>query len=478
MTKKNTAVTGIAWSAVERISTIGIQFILNIIIARILSPSDYGVIGMLAIFLSISQCLVDSGFTSALIQAKERKEEDYGTVFLFNLAISVSLYLILFFSAPAISRFYDVELLTPVLRVIGLNLIIASLSNVQKTIFTIHVDFKIQSFISIPSAIISGIIGIVMAYKGLGVWALVAQTLSNGLVTTVLFWILSRERFRIVFAMESFRRLGGFGVKLMLSGLLNTAYNNLYALFIGKKYSTDDLGYYSRADQFAVFPATTLTDIISRVAYPLLCQSQSSKNELSAVYTKFVKFSCFIIFPLMIGLAVLAEPLISVILTDKWLPAAILMSILAVDGLWSPITKINLNLLQAVGRSDLFLRLEVIKKTLSIGILLITIHYGLIWVCLGRMIYGIIALLINMYYTVDIIGKSYIEQIKDWFPTFFVAVLMGVSVYFAVLWIASPLMKLLVGIVVGLASYGLFSSLFKLEARKKIFSQLMNMIKR
>lgn len=180
----------------------------------------------------------------------------------------------------------------------------------------------------------------------------------------------------------------------------------------------------------------------------------------------------------MIGLAVLAEPLISVILTDKWLPAAILMSILAIDGLWSPITKINLNLLQAVGRSDLFLRLEVIKKTLSIGILLITIHYGLIWVCLGRMIYGIIALLINMYYTVDIIGKSYIEQIKDWFPTFFVAVLMGVSVYFAVLWIASPLMKLLVGIVVGLASYGLFSSLFKLEARKKIFSQLMNMIKR
>ena len=477
MAKKNRAVTGVAWSAVERISTIGIQFILNIIIARILSPSDYGIIGMLAIFLSISQCLVDSGFTSALIQAKERKVEDYGTVFLFNLAISVFLYFVLFLSAPAISRFYDVELLTPVLRVIGLNLIIASLSNVQKTIFTIHVDFKSQSLISIPSAVVSGIIGIIMAYKGFGVWALVAQALSNGLVTTALFWILSRERFRITFAMESFKRLGGFGVKLMLSGLLNTAYNNLYALFIGKKYSTDDLGYYSRADQFAVFPASTLTEIISRVAYPLLCQSQSDKEELSAVYTKFIKFSCFIIFPLMIGLAVLAEPLITVILTEKWLPAAILMSILAIDGLWSPITKINLNLLQAVGRSDLFLRLEVIKKTLSIGILLVTIRYGLIWVCLGRMFYGIIALLINMYYTVDIIGKSYIEQIRDWFPTLFVAVLMGGSVFFAMHWIASPIIQLLIGIVVGIVSYGLFSSLFRLEVRKKIFSQLLRMIK-
>ena len=477
MPKQYTAVTGIAWSAIERVSTIGIQFILNIIIARILSPSDYGVIGMLAIFLSISQCLIDSGFTSALIQAKDRREEDYGTVFLFNIAISVFLYFVLFFSAPAISRFYNVELLVPVLRVVGLNLIISSMSNVHKTIFTIHVNFKIQSIISIPSAIISGVVGIVMAYNGFGVWALVAQTLSNGIVSTALFWTLSREKFKIVFSMESFRRLGGFGVKLMLSGLLNTAYNNLYALFIGKKYTADDLGYYSRADQFAVFPATTLTDIISRVAYPLLCRSQSNKEELSDVYTRFIKYSCFIIFPLMVGLAVLAEPLIVVLLTDKWLPATILMSILAVDGMWSPITKINLNLLQAVGRSDLFLRLEVLKKVLSIGILLVTIHFGLVWICLGRMFYGIIALLINMYYTVDIIDKSYVEQFKDWLPTWSVAILMGGFIYIAIHWITSPSLKLLTGIVVGVVSYGFLSALFKLEARKKLFSRFMNMIK-
>ena len=476
MADKGVAATGVAWSAIERFSTIGIQFVLNIVIARILSPSDYGALGMLAIFLSISQCLIDSGFTSALIQTNNRKEEDYGTVFLFNLAISVFVYLVLYVSAPAISRFYALDILTPVLRVVGLNLIISALSNVQKTIFTIRVDFKTQSFVSIPSAIISGGVGIVFAYRGFGVWALVAQTLSNSIVMTALFWLLSRDRFRIVFDMESFRRLGGFGVKLMLSGLLNTAYNNLYALFIGKKYSADSLGYYSRADQFAVFPATTLTDIISRVAYPLLCQKQNDKEDLSRVYTSFIKNACYIIFPLMIGLAVLAKPLVVFLLTDKWLPAATLLFILAMDGLWTPITRINLNLLQAVGRSDLFLRLEIIKKTISVGILLVTIRYGLVWVCLGRLFYGILALLINMYYTVDIINKSYVEQIKDWFPTFLAAVLMGVVVYAVTSFVPSPVLQLVVGVLSGVGLYWLLSGMFRLEARKYIVGQLKQFV--
>ena len=314
------------------------------------------------------------------------------------------------------------------------------------------------------------------AYRGFVVWALVAQTLSNSIVMTALFWLLSRDRFRIVFDMESFRRLGGFGVKLMLSGLLNTAYNNLYALFIGKKYSADSLGYYSRADQFAVFPATTLTDIISRVAYPLLCQKQNDKEDLSRVYTSFIKNACYIIFPLMIGLAVLAKPLVVFLLTDKWLPAATLLFILAMDGLWTPITRINLNLLQAVGRSDLFLRLEIIKKTISVGILLVTIRYGLVWVCLGRLFYGILALLINMYYTVDIINKSYVEQIKDWFPTFLAAVLMGVVVYAVTSFVPSPVLQLVVGVLSGVGLYWLLSGMFRLEARKYVVGQLKQFV--
>ena len=474
----NNATRGVIWSAVEKFLTIGIQFLMNIFIARILSPSDYGIIGMLAIFLSISQCLVDSGFTSALIQTKNRSEKDYGTVFVFNLVISVLLYLILFVCAPLISRFYDLDILTVVLRVIGLILIISALSNVQKTIFTINVDFKTQSLVSIPSAILSGTIGIVFAYSGLGVWALVAQTLTNGIVITILFWMLSRERFKIVFDIESFKRLGGFGVKLMFSSLLNTAYTNVYALFIGKRYSAEKLGYYSRADQLAVFPTNTLTDIISRVAYPLMCQNQSDRKELSIVYSNFIKMSCYIVFPLMVGLAVLSKPLIIVLLTEKWLPATILLSILALDGLWTPITRINLYLLQAVGRSDLFLRLEIIKKVLSVGILLFTLKFGLFWICIGRLAYGIIALLINMYFTVDVIDKSYLEQIKDWFPTFIVTGIMGVGVYLSIYQIAYPLLQLLVGTVVGAVLYALFSYLFKLEAREKVLSQILRLIKR
>jgi O-antigen/teichoic acid export membrane protein len=263
----------------------------------------------------------------------------------------------------------------------------------------------------------------------------------------------------------------------MLSSLLNTAYSNLYTLFIGKKYSADNLGYYTRADQFAVFPATTFTDIVSRVAYPLLCKSQGDKKELSRVYTSFIKSSCFLIFPLMIGLSVLAQPIIVVLLTDKWLPAATLMSVLALDGLWAPITRINLNLLQAVGRSDLFLRLEIIKKSISIGILLLTLPYGLFWICIGRFVYSIIALLINMYYTVDIIGKSYIDQIRDWFPNLLVSILMGGVVYVSIFFIASPSLQLIVGLLVGLVSYIILSVIFKLEARIMLLSKIKNLYK-
>ena len=476
MSEGTKAAKGVAWSAVERISTIGIQFVLNIIIARILSPSDYGVIGMLAIFLSISQCLIDGGFSNALIQRKDRAETDYGTVFLFNLSISVALYLVLFFSAPLIARFYNMYILVEVLRVVGLILIISALSNVQKTILTINVDFRTQSYVSISGALVSGVIGIIMAYNGFGVWSLVAQTLVNGMVCTVLFWLLSKTAFRICFNTNSFKKLGAFGVKLMFSNLLNTIYDNLYALFIGKKYSAQDLGYYSRADQFAVFPPKTLTEIINRVSYPIMCQHQDNKQDLSVVYTRFITLSCYIIFPLMIGLSVLSKPLIVLLLTDKWLPAALMMSILALDGLWSPITKINLSLLQAVGRSDLFLRLEIIKKIIAVCILLLMLRYGLIWVCVGRFIYSIIAMLINMYYTVDIIGKSYYQQIADWFLLLVVAVLMGGMVYGVTLIIESPALQLVVGCFVGIVSYYFFTRLFKLkefDIAKNLFLSLL-----
>lgn len=472
------AAKGVAWSAIDRISTIGIQFVLNIIIARILSPSDYGVIGMLTIFLSISQCLIDSGFSNALIQRKDRTEKDYGTVFLFNLGISVVLYIILFFSAPLIARFYNLDILVGVLRVVGLILIISAFSNVQKTILTINVDFKTQSCVSVSGAIISGITGIILAYNGFGVWALVAQTLVNGIVCTVLFGVLTKTKFSVCFSSDSFKKLGAFGVKLMFSNLLNTIYDNLYALFIGKKYTAQDLGYYSRADQFAIFPPKTLTEIINRVSYPIMCLHQDNKKDLAKVYTNFISLSCYIIFPLMIGLSVLSKPLIVLLLTDKWIAAAMMVSILALDGLWAPITKINLSLLQAVGRSDLFLRLEIIKKIIAVCILLVTIQFGLIFICVGRVIYSIIAMLINMYYTVDIIGRSYLQQIADWFLLFIVSVLMGGVVFISIYLIKSPGLQLVVGCCTGVISYYVFTKVFRLKEFDVAKSLFISLIKK
>lgn len=471
---KGTITRSVIWSGVERFSTIGVQFILNIIIARILSPSDYGIIGMLSIFLSISQCIIDSGFSTALVQSKDRNENDYGTVFIFNIFISLGLYVILYLIAPAISRFYNQDILVSVLRVVGLNLIISSFSNVQRAILTINLDFKRQSYATIPSAIISGIVGIAMAHSGFGVWALVAQTISNGFFMTVLFWVFTKEKFRITFDISSFKRLGSFGIKLMFSGLLHTAYTNLYGLFIGKKYNSEDLGFYSRAEQFSVFPANIFTDIIGRVAFPVLCQKQDSKLELSKIYTLFIKASCYIMFPLMIGLAVLSRPIVLLLLTEKWITIAVLISILALDSLFSPITRINLLLLQSVGRSDLFLRLEVIKKTISIAILLITIQWGVIWICIGRLVYSILALLINMYYTVNIIGKSYIEQVKDWIPILLVSMIMGGIIYFSTFKIPYPFLQLITGVGIGFCSYWSLSTLFKLDAKLMIKSLVHN----
>ena len=451
------------WSAVERFATLGIQFILNIIIARILSPSDYGLIGMLAIFIQISQCLIDSGFSNALIQKKDRNSTDYGTVFTFNIALSALLYLILYASAPLIARFYDIELLSKVLRIVGLNLIITSFSNVQKTILTVKLDFKTQSFISIAGALVSGGVGIYLAMHGAGVWALVAQTLTTGFLTTVLYWVLPGNRFPVCFNRASFRKLGAFGIKLMFSSLLNTVYNNLYALFIGKKYSASELGYYSRADQFSSLPSSTLTDVITRVSYPVLCEKQDDREALKEAYTGFIRLSCYIVFPIMMALAALSKPLVVVLLTEKWLPAAILLSILALDGIFAPVNRINLCLLQAVGRSDLFLRLEVIKKCLGIAILLAMLRFGLLWVCLGRLFYSILALLINMYYTVGIIGKSYWAQIKDWLPIFTAAALSGAAALLLFPFISNSLAQLLAGAALTILLYWAVSKLTGME---------------
>lgn len=468
---------GIFWSAIERYVSQLVQFALNILIARILSPYDYGLIGMLAIFMQISQCLIDGGLSNALIQKIDRCEKDYSTVFIFNIIVSLLLYVGLYISAPYIANFYNIVELSLILRILGINLIILSFSGVHRVLFTIKIDFKTQSYISIVAAFISGIVGVIIAYNGFGVWALVLQTLLNSLITSILFIIYNKVHFKLNFSFTSLKSLGGYGVKLMFASLINTFYNNLYALFIGKKYSAGELGYYSRADQFVSFGSSNMSSVLSRVSFPILCEQQYNISELAASYRKFIRLSCYIVFPLMVGLATLSEPIVVLLLTDKWLPIAPLMCILCIDGMYSPINNINLSLLQAMGRSDLFLKLEIIKKALGFIMLLVTINYGIYAICIGRVLYGLLATNINMYYTVDIIKKNYYDQIKDWITILLLALFMGMVVYVSCIFIHNSLFQILIGVPLGICTYVISSYIFKFKEILYFMNFFRNLMK-
>lgn len=325
---KSKTVSGVLWSAIERFSLQGVQFIINVLMARLLLPSDYGMIGMLAVFLQISQTFIDSGFSDALVQKKDRTETDLSTVFYFNIVISVLLYLLLFIGAPFIAQFYHMPELTLVTRIVMLNLIFSSFAAVPKIILVIKIDFKTQSKISLISAVVSGGIGITMAYKGYGVWSLVFQSLLNILLITFLSFYYINWRPLKTFSKDSFQNLFSFGSKLLFSRLIHALYYNLYAIVIGRRYSSAELGYYTRAEQFAIFPSGNINAIISRVTFPILSSIQDDDERLASAYRKYIKLASFLIFPLMIGLAVLAKPLIILLLTEKWIMTVVLLQIL------------------------------------------------------------------------------------------------------------------------------------------------------
>ena len=465
---KSKTVSGVLWSAIERFSLQGVQFIINILMARLLLPSDYGMIGMLAVFLQISQTFIDSGFSDALVQKKDRTETDLSTVFYFNIIISVLLYILLFIGAPYIAQFYRMPELTLVTRVIMLNLIFSSFAAVPKTILTIRIDFKTQSKISLISAIISGTVGITMAYKGVGVWALVVQTLLNALLVTCLFFYYINWRPLKVFSKKSFQGLFSFGSKLLFSRLIHTLYYNLYAIVIGRRYSSAELGYYTRAEQLAIFPSSNINAIISRVTFPILSSIQDDDKRLALVYRKYIRLASFLIFPLMIGLAAVAEPLVSFLLTDKWLGTVLLLHILCLDWMLDHLSQINLNLLLIKGRSDLSLRLEIVKKIIATLILIISIPYGIEIMCWGRVLYSVLATYMNSYYTNRLIGLSLKTQLRDIFPSLLLAAGMGITVYYSISLFSSDLLKIIGGVVIGVVFYVMASVILRIEEFKEL----------
>lgn len=427
---KNKTVKGVVWSSVERFSVQGVQFLVMLVIARLLDPKDFGLVGMLAIFLAVAQSLIDSGFSQALIRKQDRTEVDNSTVFYFNIVVSAVLYLILYAIAPWVSDFYNEPQLCSLMRVLCLIVIINSFAVVQRAIYTASINFKTQAKASFIAALASGLVGVWMAYNGYGVWTLVWQQLLNAGINTLLLWIYSNWYPRWVYSWESFRELFAFGSKLLASGLLDTLYTNIYLLVIGKIFNAASLGYYTQADRFTKLPSSNITGILQRVTYPVLCSIQDDDERLREDYRKLLRLSAFIIFPMMCLLAGVAYPLVELLIGEKWRFAATLIIPLSFTMMWWPIHAINLNLLQVKGRSDLFLRLEIIKKIIGVTVLVLSIPFGLLFMCYAGIATSIICLVINTYYTGKLIQVGFIMQMKDFSGTLIVSMAIFVVAYF------------------------------------------------
>lgn len=472
---KNKAFRGIIWNAIESFSGQGIQFIIMIIMARLLSPSDYGIIGMLAIFLAISNTFINSGFASALMRKSDRTEVDKSTVFLFNIISSLFFYSLLFICAPLISSFYNMPILTPVTRVIGISLILGALTSVQRMQFALKLNFKILAKISICSTLVSGIIGIALAWSGFGVWALVAQQIVALSISSLLQWSFSSWKPTLIFSRSSFKELFSFGSKLLASDLINTVYGNIYSIVIGKIYSASDLGFYSRGRGFSSFFSNSLTGILQRVTFPLLCNLQNNEYKLYQGYRTLIRISTFVIFPLMIGMAAVSEPMVTALIGEKWSFTGVLLVPICLASMWYPMHSLNLNLLQVKGRSDLFLRLEIIKKIFGIVVLIGTVPLGLYWMCWGSLLSSLIALVINTYYTGKLINFGFFKQIKDIASVLILSLVMGVAVWTTLkILILPPVLKLTIGIIEGAFIYIGGAKLFHFTE----FNEILSLLKR
>ena len=364
---RHKTIHGVGWSFIDNISNSGITFLVGLVLARLLTPEEYGIMAMIAIFIAISNSIIDSGFSNALIRKTRIERVDYNTVFYFNLTVSILIYVLLHLAAPAISVFFKEPVLLAVIRVIGWVLIINALAIIPRTQFVRNVDFKTQTKVSLISSISSGVIGIGMALGGMGVWSLVGQQLSRQFLNTLFLWVYSKWHPVWEFSMKSFKELFGFGSKLLLSGLLDTIYKNIYYIVIGRFYTSAQLGQYTRAEQFNMIFSSNLTSVVQRVSYPVLSSIQEEPERLREAYRKVIKITMLITFACMLGLAAVAKPLILILIGEKWLPAVYFLQIICFSGMLYPLHAINLNILQVKGRSDLFLKLEIIKKIIAVG---------------------------------------------------------------------------------------------------------------
>ena len=463
---------GFIWSGIERFSVQGISFILSIIIARIVSPSAYGLLVMVQVFLSFSQLFIDGGFANALIQKKDRDETDYCTVFIFNMVVAMCLYIVLFFAAPIIADFYKEQHLVAIIRVVSLNLLLSSLSIVQRTRLSINLDFQTQTKAGLIAVIISGTIGVICAYRGLEVWALVIQGLVNQSLISFLLMCFSRWRPRIVFSVNSFKRLFSFGSKLMISNILTSIYLNITNLIIGKKYSPADLAFYNRGFTLSQFPSTNLSDVMNRVIYPILTRTQDDLYSLKQEYLKYLHFTHYIVLPLMGLLLVLAEPLVDVLLTPKWLDAVPYIRYFCINFMFYPIMQQSGNPVAAIGHSGILLKAQIVKRCVSFGILIFTLTISIPAVCWGIMASSAFETLVNVLICRKEIGVGIRDYLKSQSNVILSVLIICSIVFFAISFIPSALMKLLLGGLLGIVLYLLSTWLFNFQEKKYLIEAI------
>lgn len=471
-------VKGVGWSFIDSFAGQGITFLVGLILARLLTPEEYGLIGIVTIFIAVFNSIVDSGFSNALIRKSDAKDIDYNTVFITNLVFSVVLFFTLFFSAPLIADFFSRPQLSPLLKVMASIVIINAFAIIQRTLLVKRIDFKTQTKISLISSITSGVVGIGMAYCGYGVWSLAGQQISRQLLNTLFLWIFAKWYPKLQFSWNSFKELFGFGWKLLVSGLIDTTWKEIYQVVIGKCYSPATLGQYTRAHQFGSIFSSNLNSIIQRVSYPVLSAIQNDKERLKQAYRRVIKVTMLITFTLMLGLAAVSKPMILVLVGDQWLMAANLLPIICLQMMLYPLHSLNLNMLQVQGRSDLFLRLEIIKKCVAVIPLLLGIFIGIYWMLWGSVCTGLFAYYLNSYYSGKFLKYSMLSQIKDIFPSFGVAVIMAIVTYAVSLLPLSPFVLLTLQILVGAISTIILCECLRLEEYKELKGMALSVLRK
>ena len=473
MQRTGNVISNFIWRFAERCGAQLVTFIVSIVLARILAPEDYGTIALVTVFTTILQVFVDSGLGTALIQKKNADDLDFSSVFYFNFVVCLVLYAAMFMAAPVIAKFYGDVTLTPIIRVISLTIVISGVKGIQQAYVSKNMLFKRFFFSTIGGTIFSAFIGIGLAKAGYGVWALVAQQLSNATVDTVILWITVRWRPRKNFSWERLKGLLSFGWKLLVSSLLDTCYNNLRNLIIGKMYSPSDLAFYNQGDKFPKLIVTNINTSIDSVLLPTMSSAQDDRERVKNMTRSAIKTSTYVMAPLMMGLAFCATPIVKLVLTDKWLPCVPFLRIFCITYMFWPVHTANLNAINAMGRSDWFLRLEIIKKIMGMAILLSTMWFGVMAMAYSLLLSSVLSQIINSWPNRKLLGYGYLEQVRDFAPGILLAVAMGICVYL-IGYISLPtIVTLGIQILAGATFYIGISAILKLEE----FEYLLGMIK-